>query len=54
MFNGKAEEAINFYTSVFDQSEINNIIHQEDGTVLQSIGEKFKRLLQYSSPINLK
>jgi predicted 3-demethylubiquinone-9 3-methyltransferase (glyoxalase superfamily) len=24
MFSGKAEEAMNFYTSVFDQSEIND------------------------------
>jgi predicted 3-demethylubiquinone-9 3-methyltransferase (glyoxalase superfamily) len=34
MFNGKAEEAMNFYTSVFDRSEINNVFHHEDGTVL--------------------
>jgi predicted 3-demethylubiquinone-9 3-methyltransferase (glyoxalase superfamily) len=34
MFNGKAEEAMNFYTSVFDQSEINSVFHYEDGTVL--------------------
>ncbi|HZG61836.1 MAG TPA: VOC family protein [Anoxybacillus sp.] len=34
MFNGKAEEAMNFYTSVFDQSEINRVFHHEDGTVL--------------------
>jgi predicted 3-demethylubiquinone-9 3-methyltransferase (glyoxalase superfamily) len=33
MFNGKAEEAMNFYTSVFDQSEINSVFHYEDGTV---------------------
>jgi predicted 3-demethylubiquinone-9 3-methyltransferase (glyoxalase superfamily) len=33
MFNGKAEEAMNFYTSVFDQSEINSVFHHEDGTV---------------------
>jgi predicted 3-demethylubiquinone-9 3-methyltransferase (glyoxalase superfamily) len=34
MFYGKAEQAMNFYTSVFDQSEINSVFHQEDGTVL--------------------
>jgi predicted 3-demethylubiquinone-9 3-methyltransferase (glyoxalase superfamily) len=34
MFNGKAEEAMNFYASVFDQSEINSVFHHEDGTVL--------------------
>jgi predicted 3-demethylubiquinone-9 3-methyltransferase (glyoxalase superfamily) len=37
MFDGKAEEAINFYTSIFDQSEINSIVHHEDGTVLHAI-----------------
>jgi predicted 3-demethylubiquinone-9 3-methyltransferase (glyoxalase superfamily) len=36
MFNGKAEEAMNFYTSVFDQSEINSVFHHEDGTVLHA------------------
>ncbi len=36
MFNGKAEEAINFYTSLFDQSEITHIFHQEDGTVMHA------------------
>lgn len=36
MFNGKAEEAINFYTSIFDQSEINHVYHQEDGTVMHA------------------
>jgi predicted 3-demethylubiquinone-9 3-methyltransferase (glyoxalase superfamily) len=36
MFNGKAEEAINFYTSVFDQSEVKHIFHQEDGTVMHA------------------
>jgi predicted 3-demethylubiquinone-9 3-methyltransferase (glyoxalase superfamily) len=34
MFNGTAEEAMNFYTSVFDQSEINSVFHHEDGAVL--------------------
>lgn len=31
MFEGQAEEAMNFYTSVFTDSEINHTIHQEDG-----------------------
>jgi predicted 3-demethylubiquinone-9 3-methyltransferase (glyoxalase superfamily) len=37
MFSGKAEEAMNFYTAVFDQSAINNVIHQADGTVMHAI-----------------
>lgn len=36
MFDGKAEEAMNFYTSLFDQSEINSMVHHEDGTVLHA------------------
>jgi len=31
--DGKAEEAINFYTSLFDKSSIESIRHQESGTV---------------------
>lgn len=37
MFAGKAEEAMDFYTSVFDQSEINNVFHHENGTVLHAV-----------------
>jgi predicted 3-demethylubiquinone-9 3-methyltransferase (glyoxalase superfamily) len=37
MFSGKAEEAMNFYTSVFDQSEINSVFHHEDGKVLHAV-----------------
>lgn len=37
MFSGKAEEAMNFYTSVFEQSEINSVFHHEDGTVLHAV-----------------
>lgn len=37
MFSGKGEEAMSFYTSIFDQSEINSLIHQEDGTVLHAV-----------------
>lgn len=36
MFNGKAEEAMNFYTSVFHPSEINSVFHHEDGSVLHA------------------
>ncbi|MED1421606.1 VOC family protein [Bacillus smithii] len=36
MFNGKAEEAMNFYTSVFNPSEINSVFHHEDGSVLHA------------------
>lgn len=36
MFNGKAEEAINFYTSLFNDSEINRILYKEDGSVLHA------------------
>ncbi len=36
LFEGKAEEAMNFYTSVFNNSEIIKVIHQEDGTVMHA------------------
>lgn len=36
MFNGKAEAAMSFYTSIFDDSGIDNVIHHEDGTVLHA------------------
>ncbi|RLQ94204.1 VOC family protein [Falsibacillus albus] len=36
MFNGQAEEAMNFYTSIFQESEINHILHQEGGSVLHA------------------
>jgi predicted 3-demethylubiquinone-9 3-methyltransferase (glyoxalase superfamily) len=36
MFTGQAEEAMNFYISLFDDSEITNIANQEDGTVLHA------------------
>jgi predicted 3-demethylubiquinone-9 3-methyltransferase (glyoxalase superfamily) len=45
MFEGKAEEAMNFYTSLFDQSEINSVVRHEDGTILHATfalkGQKF-------------
>ncbi|MDQ0200439.1 VOC family protein [Neobacillus ginsengisoli] len=45
MFSGKAEEAMNFYTSVFDHSEINSVFHHENGTVLHAVftlkGQRF-------------
>lgn len=43
MFSGNAEEAMNFYTSIFDQSEIINITRYganeagKEGTVLNAI-----------------
>lgn len=36
MFAGRAEEAMNYYTSIFDDSEITSIVHNEDGTVMQA------------------
>lgn len=36
MFSGKAEEAMNYYTSLFDESEVNSVFHHEDGTVLHA------------------
>lgn len=33
MFEGKVEEAMNYYTSVFAESKIDNVIHNLDGTV---------------------
>ncbi|KIL45117.1 VOC family protein [Jeotgalibacillus soli] len=36
MFNGKAEEAINFYMSLFDQSETSFMLYKEDGSVLHA------------------
>lgn len=36
MFSGKAEEAMNFYTSLCDQSEITSVVHHEDGKVLHT------------------
>ncbi|WP_029420381.1 VOC family protein [Alicyclobacillus macrosporangiidus] len=36
MFDGQAEEAMKFYTSVFEESQINHIIHSEDGKVLHA------------------
>lgn len=34
MFNGKAEEAMRFYTSVFKEAEINDIVYFDDTTDL--------------------
>lgn len=34
MFSGKAEEAINFYTSLFDDGVVTSIFHHNDGTVM--------------------
>lgn len=34
MFAGQAEEAMSFYTSLFEGSEVNQIMHHADGSVL--------------------
>jgi predicted 3-demethylubiquinone-9 3-methyltransferase (glyoxalase superfamily) len=36
MFYGQAEEAMNFYKSVFPDSEIVHLTHNEDGSVLHA------------------
>lgn len=36
MFYGDAEEAINFYTSIFDESKIESVVHQENGDVIHA------------------
>ena len=36
MFTGRAEEAMKYYTAIFDDSEITSIVHNEDGTVMQA------------------
>ncbi|ASJ57600.1 hypothetical protein BP422_18845 [Brevibacillus formosus] len=36
MFHGQAEEAMKFYTSIFDRSEIKQIMHHENGQVLHA------------------
>ena len=36
MFNGNAEEAMKFYTSIFDNAEIQSIFRQENGTVMHA------------------
>lgn len=36
MFTGQAEEAMNFYISLFEDSEITNVLYQEDGKVLHA------------------
>lgn len=45
MFSGQAQEAMNFYTSIFEESEIINVLYHEDGTVLHAIfilkGQRF-------------
>ncbi|MBG9813686.1 3-demethylubiquinone-9 3-methyltransferase [Bacillus endophyticus] len=37
MFKGKAEEAMDFYTTTFKDSEKINVFHNEDGTVLHGM-----------------
>lgn len=36
MFEGNAQEAMDFYTSVFNQSEILNVLHHDNGTVMHA------------------
>jgi predicted 3-demethylubiquinone-9 3-methyltransferase (glyoxalase superfamily) len=36
MFEGKAEEALNYYMSVFAESKIDKILHNPDGTVMHA------------------
>ena len=36
MFTGQAEEAMKFYISVFTDSQIVNVLHHENGTVLHA------------------
>ncbi|WP_338779398.1 VOC family protein [Metabacillus sp. FJAT-52054] len=37
MFSGQAEEAMNHYLSIFDDSNIQQIFHHEDGKVMYAI-----------------
>lgn len=37
MFEGQAEEAMNYYQSVFKESDVLNVMHNEDGTVLHAM-----------------
>ncbi|RNF38731.1 VOC family protein [Planococcus salinus] len=36
MFAGRAEEAMKYYTSIFEDAEITSIVHNGDGTVMQA------------------
>ena len=36
MFYGNAEEAMNFYTSIFSDAKIESLLHQENGTVMHA------------------
>ena len=36
MFEGKAEEAMNFYVSLFDSAEIGDVQKYENGTIIQA------------------
>jgi predicted 3-demethylubiquinone-9 3-methyltransferase (glyoxalase superfamily) len=36
MFTGQAEEAMNLYTSLFEDGEITKVLHQQDGSVLHA------------------
>ena len=36
MFSGNAEEAMNFYTSIFDDAKIESLVHQGNGDVMHA------------------
>jgi len=36
MFDGKAEEAMNFYVSIFDDAKIESLVHQKNGDVMHA------------------
>ena len=36
MFDGNAEEAMKFYTTIFEDAEIRSILHQENGMVMHA------------------
>ncbi|MDN7246863.1 VOC family protein [Planococcus shenhongbingii] len=53
MFSGQAEEAMEFYTSLFEDSRIENIVHNEDGTVMQAAFTLNGQMLMcIDSPVN--
>jgi predicted 3-demethylubiquinone-9 3-methyltransferase (glyoxalase superfamily) len=37
MFKGNAEKAMDLYTSIFNESEKINVLHNQDGTVLHGM-----------------
>lgn len=37
MFSGQAEDAMNFYASLFSNSKIDNLMRNEDGSVMKAV-----------------